>query len=113
MAARTCARSSRARVPDFGDVPAPVATVVHVSARGHRGGWTPGANCTWYVYDFARGAATRPTTGMVPVVPSGCHQRGEVTSASGGMAPLATMCTSRSELSRPQTLIWSLPEVVT
>jgi hypothetical protein len=38
MACRTWARSSVARVPDFGAVPDPVATVVQLSDSGQRGG---------------------------------------------------------------------------
>src|SRR6266702_1468291 len=49
MAAETVARLMVARVPVFGDVPAPVATVVQRSRAGQVGGCTPGANSTRYV----------------------------------------------------------------
>src|SRR5690348_3179390 len=50
---------------------------------------------------------------MLPDVGSGCHQRGDVMSASGGILPSATRCTALFELKRPQPVIWSHPAVVT
>src|SRR3954465_15458520 len=48
-----------------------------------------------------------------PDVGSGCHQLGEVTSASGGILPSATRRTALFELNRPHPEIWSHPAVVT
>src|SRR3954447_23353224 len=48
-----------------------------------------------------------------PDVGSGCHQLGDVTSASGGILPSATRRTALLELNRPQPEIWSHPAVVT
>src|SRR6266568_3429679 len=51
--------------------------------------------------------STRPDAG------SGCHQLGEVMSASGGILPSATRLMALLELNRPQPEIWSQPAVVT
>src|SRR5436309_14570958 len=51
--------------------------------------------------------STRPPAGR------GCHQLGEVMSASGGILPLATRWMALLELKRPQPEIWSHPAVVT
>src|SRR5438874_1994445 len=50
--------------------------------------------------------------GTWPLVPSGCHHRGDVTSASGGIFPAAINRTAASMFSRPHPEIWSHPAVV-
>src|SRR6266568_1491856 len=51
--------------------------------------------------------STRPDVGR------GCHQLGDVTSASGGILPSATSRIALLELNRPHPEIWSHPAVVT
>ena len=96
----------------FAVVPEPPPNAVHVSDSGQRGGCTPGANSSVYVYECARGAATLPAMFTEPVVPSGVHHVGDVMSACGGIAPRATMRTAALAFSLPQPLIWSQPAAV-